>query len=552
MAWYNKYRPTNFTEVVGQEMVKQVLENSIKYGRVKHAYLFSGPKGVGKTTLARIFANELNQTRTNPEANLDIIELDAASHTGIDDIRLLIESAQTPPMSGKYKIFIIDEVHMLSKSAMNALLKILEEPPSYLIFLLATTNEEKLLPTILSRLTRLQLTPHTEANIVNRLAYIASQEGMVIDQEALKIIAKRSNGSQRDAINLLETLFGYNLEKYTSETVHQLLGLVPTEILQNLANNLTSDNLIDPELVTKIESSGLDGQQLLAQLLEFTLDLSLTKHSQWNNLIIALAEVLSWQLPISSPLAALSLVKVKLQTLNPTERSETSDNLKKKDLIQSSLEASKSLGWQPETKQAQSIQSHKPDAVTIDPNINDPTNNTNTNSSNNSVITPSNEEIARFLANLARLPGCKPSFKLIMTDLSAELVDQNLVLHTSTQTYQTGLQNPEIQTWLSDQFSSQFGFRPTKILVQLNKSSKPEPTSTQPTSDNNCSKATDGKNLSNQEVSHSSKKTFYKIYRQLPEGVDPEVVEVLPGPILLPNQKPGFDDNHLDGIFEFE
>ena len=98
MAWYNKYRPTNFTEVVGQEMVKQVLENSIKYGRVKHAYLFSGPKGVGKTTLARIFANELNQTRTNPEANLDIIELDAASHTGIDDIRLLIESAQTPPM----------------------------------------------------------------------------------------------------------------------------------------------------------------------------------------------------------------------------------------------------------------------------------------------------------------------------------------------------------------------------------------------------------------------------------------------------------------------
>ena len=139
-----------------------------------------------------------------------------------------------------------------------------------------------------------------------------------------------------------------------------------------------------------------------------------------------------------------------------------------------------------------------------------------------------------------------------MADLSAELVDQNLVLHTSTQTYQAGLQNPEIQTWLSDQFSSQFGFRPTKILVQLNKSGKPEPTNTQPTSDNNCSKATDGKNLSNQEVSHSSKKTFYKIYRQLPEGVDPKVVEVLPGPILLPNQKPVFDDNHLDGIFEFE
>ncbi len=549
MTWYNKYRPTKFSEVVGQEMVKRVLENSLKYNRLKHAYLLSGPKGVGKTTLARIFASELNQTDVNPEASLDIIELDAASHTGIDDIRLLIESAQTPPMSGKYKIFIIDEVHMLSKSAMNALLKILEEPPSYLIFLLATTNEEKLLPTILSRLTRLKLTAHSETDIVNRLAYIAQQEGMLIDQEALQIIAKRSHGSQRDAINLLETLFGYNLDQYSSHEVYQLLGLLPTQILNNLADNLISPGLISPELINEIETSGVDGQELLSQLLEFVLDASLAGQSDWTKLILALAEVLSWQLPISSLLAALSLVKVKLQTVEPTDNLEAASSPKKKEFSQAYSDLSESPNRQATSEPDQVSQLQEHNAIATDLNAIE---NIKPDRSDNPKTRLSSQELDRFLANLVRLPDCKPTFKLMVADLSAELVEQNLLLQTSKQTYQVGLQHPEIQTWISDQFFSQFGFRPNKILVQLYKSTKLKQADTQDQSDHTDSQTSVASDSSNQEVIDSSQKKFYKIYGQLPEGIDPKLVDVLPGPILLPHQKPDSNNSHLEGIFEFE
>lgn len=235
MAWYNKYRPQTFREVVGQELVKQVLENSLKSGKIKHAYLFCGPKGTGKTTLARIFAHQVNSTTEIPESRIDIFEMDAASNTSIEDIRQLIDNAQKPPLVGKYKIYIIDEVHMLSKPAMNALLKILEEPPAYLIFLLCTTNPEKLIPTVLSRLTKLTLTNHSVENIVQRLKFIAEQESMDIDVEALELIAKRSNGGQRDAINLLETVYSYGLAKYTKQVVGQILGLVPEDLLEQVA-----------------------------------------------------------------------------------------------------------------------------------------------------------------------------------------------------------------------------------------------------------------------------------------------------------------------------
>ena len=267
MAWYNSYRPATFGSVIGQTLVKQVLTNSIMRNKIKHSYLFSGPKGTGKTTLARIFASSLNEIiptdlnaqqgdlvdnsdpnkqqkqdfsgqKLNPEATIDIIEMDAASNTGIDDIRQLIDNAQSPPLIGKYKIYIIDEVHMLSKSAMNAFLKILEEPPVYLIFLLCTTNPEKLLPTVLSRLTHLKLTSHTLDDLVQNLSKIAKCENMSIDNQSLKIIAKRANGGQRDAINLLETLASFELSHYEESQTAALLGLVPEQIFEKIANHL--------------------------------------------------------------------------------------------------------------------------------------------------------------------------------------------------------------------------------------------------------------------------------------------------------------------------
>jgi DNA polymerase III subunit gamma/tau len=316
MAWYNKYRPQNFEDVIGQQLVKSVLQNSITQSKIKHGYLLSGPKGTGKTTLARIFANQLNQVEVNPEARMDIIELDAASNTGVDNIRQLIDSAQTPPFAGNYKVYIIDEVHMLSKSAMNALLKILEEPPSYLIFLLATTNPEKLLPTVLSRLTKLNLTSHTEADIVSRIQFIANQEGVKIDIESLELIAKRANGGQRDAINLLETLYSYNLNNYTLEETTKLLGLLPIQTLEQISLELINQNSNLGQQLSNIEQTGIDGESFLGQWLEYLLSQSFVGQSQFDSLIMPIAEILNLRLPINTVVASLALVQAKFRQIN--------------------------------------------------------------------------------------------------------------------------------------------------------------------------------------------------------------------------------------------
>jgi DNA polymerase III subunit gamma/tau len=312
MAWYNKYRPQTFEEVIGQELIKKVFINAIKNNKIKHAYLLSGPKGVGKTTIARIFAKELNQTDKFPESKIDIIELDAASNTGIDNIRQLIETAQNPPISGKYKVYIIDEVHMLSKSAMNALLKILEEPPSYLVFILATTNPEKILPTVLSRLTCLNLTSHTLDDLVNRLNFIATQEGLKIDLASLKLIAKRAQGSQRDAINLLETVSSFGLSEYTEVDVANLLGMVSQEIFINLANSLLT-NQLESSLLDTLTKQNLDAEDFFNQFLEFLIDQSFQQKTYFDALIIPVSEVLSLKLPTSSIISLVAILKAKLK-----------------------------------------------------------------------------------------------------------------------------------------------------------------------------------------------------------------------------------------------
>ncbi len=341
MAWYNKYRPQNFEDVIGQQLVKSVLQNSITQNKIKHGYLLSGPKGTGKTTLARIFANQLNQLGTNPEARIDIIELDAASNTGVDNIRQLIDSAQTPPFAGKYKVYIIDEVHMLSKSAMNALLKILEEPPSYLIFLLATTNPEKLLPTVLSRLTKLSLTSHSEVDIVSRLQFIAKEENVLIDSESLQLIAKRANGGQRDAINLLETLYSYNLTSYTLTETTKLLGLLPIHTLEQISVDLINQSTSLGKQLTVIQQTGIDGESFLGQWLEYLLSQSFEGQSQLDSLIIPIAEILNLRLPINTVVASLALVQAKFRQINGTQPSVQIKPVteKKTKLIVSNLDA---------------------------------------------------------------------------------------------------------------------------------------------------------------------------------------------------------------------
>jgi|GEM_PF-981438 len=324
MAWYNKYRPQNFEEVVGQQLVKTVLINSLKLNKIKHGYLFSGSKGTGKTTLARIFARQLNDTNNNPESNLDIIEMDAASNTGVDDIRQLIESAAVPPIAGKYKIYIVDEVHMLSKNAMNALLKTLEEPPQYVIFLLATTNAEKLLPTVLSRLTKLNLQNHTIKDLINRLQQIAAIESIIIDDQALELIAKRSSGGQRDAINILETLSSYELTSYNLQNVAQILGILPVEILEQCANFLQNGSLTK-DLWDRLESLPIDGETFLGQLLDLLLDRSLTGQHDYDSIIIPVVEIIGLRLPLTSPLATMAILQAKINNGQTTKIIESSN-----------------------------------------------------------------------------------------------------------------------------------------------------------------------------------------------------------------------------------
>ena len=225
LVLYRKYRPQKFGEVVGQEHVVTTLTNSIKGNNISHAYLFSGPRGSGKTTIARLFAKAINCE--NPTDgfepcnkcsscleimagnSMDLVEIDAASHTGVDDIRQLIEGVKFAPVKSKYKIFIIDECHQLSKSAANALLKTLEEPPAHAIFLLATTESHKMIPTILSRCQKFDFKRLQISEIMEKLEFISKKEGVKFEESALSLIALNSRGSFRDAESLLDQCMSF-------------------------------------------------------------------------------------------------------------------------------------------------------------------------------------------------------------------------------------------------------------------------------------------------------------------------------------------------------
>ena len=269
-ALYRKYRSKSLDEVIGQKHITDILSRAIASGRVSHAYLLTGPRGVGKTSVARILAHEINGLKYDEEnTNLDIIEIDAASNNGVEDVRDLRDKVSIAPASAKRKIYIIDEVHMLSKAAFNALLKTLEEPPEHVVFILATTNVEKLPATIISRTQRFSFRPISVDDAVKHLANIAKLENIKIDDDALKLIAIRSDGSFRDSISLLDQLSSLVEPKQTitAQLIEDTLGMAPTEVIDQLLDAVEMRNVSKlVELLNQTFNDGISSSILVAQL----------------------------------------------------------------------------------------------------------------------------------------------------------------------------------------------------------------------------------------------------------------------------------------------
>ncbi len=280
-ALYRKYRSKSLADVVGQDHITDILTRALKADRVAHAYLFTGPRGVGKTSIARILAHEINQLPYDDDSNhLDIIEIDAASNNGVEDVRDLREKVQIAPVSARKKVYIIDEVHMLSKQAFNALLKTLEEPPEHIVFILATTDVEKLPATIISRTQRYGFRAITTEDAVKHLKHIAKEEKLKISDDALKLIAERGDGSFRDSISLLDQLSSLADEKngITAELIESSLGLAPTTIIDSLLESVEKHDVAAiAQVLTKTEADGISPIVLNDQLTKILRDLAPTK-----------------------------------------------------------------------------------------------------------------------------------------------------------------------------------------------------------------------------------------------------------------------------------
>jgi len=280
---YRQYRSTNFAEVVGQDYIIKTLVNAIKRNKIAHAYLFAGPRGTGKTSVAKLFAKAINCENFKEEScnecasckaylennHPDIIEMDAASNNSVEDIRNIVEQVSYAPMLGKYKVYIIDEVHMLSTSAFNALLKTLEEPPAHVVFILATTDPQKVIPTVLSRCQRYNFSKISTYDIKRRMIDILNKENIKFEEKAVELLARLAEGGMRDALSLLEQCLSYNDEELKLEDVEHIFGLTSTAEEVELYTKIHQCEISDVvESVRAMYQRGMDTKRLASDLLD--------------------------------------------------------------------------------------------------------------------------------------------------------------------------------------------------------------------------------------------------------------------------------------------
>ena len=279
-----KYRPLTFDQVVGQSSVTSTLQNAIKSNQLAQSFLFCGPRGIGKTSCARIFAKEINSfnsTETIDDFSFNIFELDAASNNSVDDIRNLVEQVRVPPQIGKYKVYIIDEVHMLSQAAFNAFLKTLEEPPVHAKFILATTEKHKIIPTILSRCQIFDFKRVNNDDIVKNLKYVADQENITVDEDALFLIAEKSDGALRDSLSLFDRLVSFSDKKLTYADVASHLNILDYQYYFNVTEYLISNDISSLFIIfNKIIDNGFDGQHFINGLSEHLRTLLLCQNKE--------------------------------------------------------------------------------------------------------------------------------------------------------------------------------------------------------------------------------------------------------------------------------
>lgn len=291
-ALYRTYRPQSFNEVYGQQHIVRTLSNALKENKIAHAYLFCGPRGTGKTTMARLFAKALNCEngfghQCNKCSNClaisegthpDVIEIDAASNRGIDDIRDLINKVKYAPIKGKYKIYIIDEVHMMTSEAFNALLKTLEEPPANVVFILCTTEPFKLMPTILSRVQRYDFSKVSDDELLKNLKRVCDHENVIYNEEALKLIVSLSDGGVRDSLSLLDQAIAYSGNSLNTKMIQELFGLSSTEEKITLLNQIIQKDIIScTDKLNKMVEHGVDIKRLTSDLIEILKDVLIFK-----------------------------------------------------------------------------------------------------------------------------------------------------------------------------------------------------------------------------------------------------------------------------------